>query len=143
MDLSRLDLIGGPQTAPHYPNGWATVSNTPLRLYKFNTNGGGRRNPLIVSWPAGIQDKGAIRTQFTHITDITPTLLEIVKIKHPDTFNGKAIKPLEGTSFAYLLNNANAPEQRTEQYYENQGNRGYYKDGWYSLTEHQVGTPFQ
>ena len=142
LDLSRLDLIGGPQTAPHYPNGWATVSNTPLRLYKFNTNGGGRRNPLIVSWPAGIQDKGALRTQFTHITDITPTLLEIVGIKHPDTFNGKAIKPLEGTSFAYLLNNANAPEQRTEQYYENQGNRGYYKDGWYSLTEHQVGTPF-
>ena len=141
LDVSRFDLIGGPQTAPHYPRGWATVSNTPLKLYKATTYGGGRRNPLIVSWPAGFEDKGAIRSQFTHISDITPTLLEVTGIKHPETFNGKPTKPLEGTSFAYLFQNANAPEQRTEQYYETAGNRGYYKDGWYILTEHQPGTP--
>ncbi|MEH2456797.1 hypothetical protein [Nostoc sp.] len=88
---------------------------------------------MIVSYPAKIKDLGATRTQFTHITDITPTLLELTGIKHPERFNGKPTKPLEGISFAYLLNNANTPSQRTEQYYENSGNRGYYKDGWYAV----------
>ncbi|MBN3899666.1 MAG: arylsulfatase [Nostoc sp. NOS(2021)] len=142
LDISRFNLIGSPQTAPHYPIGWATVSNTPLKRYKFFTLGGGRRNPLIVSYPAKIKDLGATRTQFTHITDITPTLLELTGIKHPDRFNGKPTKPLEGISFAYLLNDANTPSQRTEQYYENSGNRGYYKDGWYAVTDHQTGKPF-
>jgi arylsulfatase A-like enzyme len=144
FDETRFDLIGGEQTSPHYPLGWSTVSNTPFRGYKQNTTGGGRRVPLIVSWPGHITDKGAIRTQLAHVTDITPTLLELTGITHPDTFNGVPTKPLEGTSLAYLLNaaNANAAEQHTQQYYELAGNRGYYKDGWYIVTQHTPNTAF-
>lgn len=144
FDVSRFDKIGTEETSPHYPLGWATVSNTPFRGYKQNTVGGGRRVPLIVSWPSHITDKGAIRTQLTHVTDITPTLLEATGIAHPDTFNGVPLKPVEGTSFAYLFDaaNANAPEQHTQQYYEQAGNRGYYKDGWYAVTQHTAGTAF-
>jgi arylsulfatase A-like enzyme len=147
-DLSKEDLIGGPQTSPHYPVGWATVSNTPFRGYKQQTVGGGRRVPLIVSWPGHITDPGSIRTQFTNVTDITPTLLDVAGISHPDTYKGIATKPLEGTSFAYLLNaaNANSPEQHTQQYFELSGSRGYYNnDGthaWYAVTQHVAGQPF-
>lgn len=144
FDLTRFDKIGTEETSPHYPLGWATVSNTPFRGYKQNTVAGGRRVPLIVSWPGHITDKGAIRSQFAHVTDITPTLLEVAGIPHPDTFNGVPVKPLEGTSFAYLLNaaNANAAAHHTEQYYELAGNRGYYKDGWFAVTQHTTGTAF-
>jgi len=149
FDETRENLIGGPQTSPHYPLGWATVSNTPFRGYKQQTVGGGRRVPLIVSWPGHIADNGNIRTQFTHVTDITPTLLDIAGIQQPTTYNGIPTKPIEGTSFRYLLDGANpatAAEQHTQQYFELAGNRGYYlNDGthaWYAVTEHTAGTAF-
>ena len=149
FDVTRENLIGGAQTSPHYPLGWATVSNTPFRGYKQQTVGGGRRVPLIVSWPGHIADNGNIRTQFTHVTDITPTLLDIAGIQQPTTYKGIATKPIEGTSFRYLLDGANpatAAEQHTQQYFELAGNRGYYlNDGthaWYAVTEHTAGTAF-
>ncbi len=149
FDETRESQIGLPQTSPHYPLGWATVSNTPFRGYKQQTVGGGRRVPLIVSWPGHIADNGNIRTQFTHVTDITPTLLDIAGVQQPSTYNGVATKPIEGTSFRYLLDGANpatAQEQHTQQYFELAGNRGYYlNDGthaWYAVTEHTAGTPF-
>ena len=149
FDETRENLIGGPQTSPHYPLGWSTVSNTPFRGYKQQTLGGGRRVPLIVSWPGHIADNGNIRTQFTHVTDIAPTLLDIAGIQQPTTYNGIPTKPIEGTSFRYLLDGSNpatATEQHTQQYFELAGNRGYYlNDGvhaWYAVTEHTAGTAF-
>jgi arylsulfatase len=150
LDVANEDLIGGPQTSPHYPVGWAEVSNTPFRGYKQQTVAGGRRVPLIVSWPGHIADNGSIRTQFTHVTDITPTLLDIAGIQQPATYKGIPTKPIEGTSFRYLLDSANpatAQEQHTQQYYELAGNRGYYlNDGshaWYAVTQHTAGQPFK
>ncbi len=149
FDETRESLIGGPQTSPHYPLGWATVSNTPFRGYKQQTLGGGRRVPLIVSWPGHITDNGAIRTQFAHVTDITPTLLDVVGVQQPTTYNGVTTKPLEGTSIRAFLDGPNpsaAAEVHTQQYFELAGNRGYYlNDGthaWYAVTEHTAGTAF-
>ena len=144
FDLTRTDLIGTAQTWSHYPLGWTTVSNTPFKRYKRYTYEGGRHVPFIISWPARIKEKGVIRPQFIHVTDLVPTLLEIIGIKHPKTYQGRRMKTLEGVSFAYLLDeaNANEPSQHTEQYYEIEGHRAYYQDGWVIVSEHTPGTPF-
>src|SRR4030095_9011089 len=76
IDFARLDLIGGPQTLPHYPRGWGMVSSTPFRLYKINTHLGGHSVPCIFSWPARLGQAGALRTQYAHVTDVLPTLLD-------------------------------------------------------------------
>jgi arylsulfatase len=142
LDNSKLDLMGGPQTYPHYPLGWAQVSNTPLRFYKRHTYGGGIRVPFLISWPSHIKDPGAIRPQYAHMIDVVPMLLELTGIKHPATYQGRKVMPLQGLSFAAVLTDPQAPERFREQYYENEGNRAYYKDGWVLVTEHQQGDPF-
>ncbi len=142
MDRTKVEHIGTARTWSLYPLGWSTVSNTPFKRYKSFTHGGGRRVPLIVSWPRKIGDKGDIREQFVHVTDIVPTLLEEIGIEHPKTYEGKNIKPIEGTSFAFTLDEPEAPERHIEQYFEMVGHRGYYKDGWYIVTDHKRRTPF-
>jgi len=142
LDRTKVEDIGTARTWPLYPLGWSTVSNTPFKRYKSYTHGGGRRVPLIVSWPKGIEDKGAVRKQFAHVSDIMPTLLEQIGIEHPKMFEDKKIKPMEGTSFGYSFNDPEAPEEHREQYFEMVGHRGYYKDGWYIVTEHKRRTPF-
>ncbi|MGO4840530.1 sulfatase-like hydrolase/transferase, partial [Rhizobiaceae sp. 2RAB30] len=102
-NLADIDLIGGPRSFTNYPWGWAQASNTPLRLYKSYTHGGGVRDPLIVSWPRRIADQGAIRHQFHHVTDITPTVLEICGAEAPETFRGEPQMPIHGTSLAYTF----------------------------------------
>jgi arylsulfatase len=129
-NLKHFDDLGGPNTHPHYPLGWAQAGNTPFKHTKRTAHGGGVRAPFIISWPKGIHAAGEIRTQFHHIDDVAPTLLEILGITPPKQYRGVPVKPMEGISFAYTFNDAKAPSRKTEQYYELEGNRGYYDHGW-------------
>ena len=138
----RLDDIGGPRSHSNYPWGWAQVGNTPLKWYKQNTFGGGVRDPLIVHWPKRITDGGAIREQFHHISDLTPTILDLVGVTQPASFAGKPQLPVTGTSMAYSFLSPNAPTTRRAQYFEMFGHRGIWSDGWKAVTNHRRGTPF-
>jgi arylsulfatase A-like enzyme len=141
-DLARLDDLGGPKTTPHYPRGWAMAGNTPFRLYKLNTHAGGHSVPFVFSWPAGLGDHGTFRRQYTHVTDVLPTLLDLIGIERPATRNGQPVKPLAGTSFRTTLEVPDAASGHREQHYENIGHRGYYRDGWEVVTLHQPMSPF-
>ena len=135
-DLARIDLVGGPRTLPHYPRGWAMASNTPFRLYKTNTHEGGHSVPFIVSWPAGLPERG-IRDQWAFVTDVFPTLCELTGVR---PYGGGL--PRSGTSLVPVLRDPTAPHGHTEQYFELQGNRGFYRDGWAAVTRHAPLTPF-
>jgi arylsulfatase len=143
-DAARRELIGSPQTTSHYPRGWAMAGNTPFRLYKINTHRGGHSVPLVVHWPKGLgaAGDGSFRRQYTYVTDLVPTLLELVGIERPTTRNGIALKPLAGTSFASTLLDADAPSRHLEQHYEMNGHRGFYRDGLEVVTLHQPMTRF-
>jgi arylsulfatase len=122
--------FGGADTYIAYPTGWAQVSNTPFRQYKRYTMNGGIRVPFIMHWPKGIAERGAIRPQWIHVTDIAPTLLDIAGVPYPAQFKGRATQGQDGTSFRRLLADAEAPSPRAAQGYELEGNRGFIKDGW-------------
>lgn len=139
--IEQLDAIGGPTVQPAYPWGWAQVSNTPLRRYKGNTYGGGIRDPLIVHWPEGIADRGAIRTQFQHAIDLAPTIYELAGVEAPTVHRGVPQLPVHGTSLAGALASADAPP-RTEQHFEMGGHRAIYQDGWKAVTFHVPGTDY-
>ena len=141
-DHARLDLIGGPRTSPHYPRGWAMAGNTPFRLYKINTHAGGHTVPFLISWRNGGMDTGEIRRQYAHVSDLAPTLLDIIGIEPMDERNGAEAKPMTGSSMLGSLRSADAPAHRTEAVYEMIGHRGYYRDGWEVVTLHQPFTPF-
>ncbi|MDR3531641.1 MAG: arylsulfatase [Rhodopila sp.] len=141
--LARIDDIGGPNTHSNYPLGWAMASNTPLRRYKQNTHGGGIRDPLVISWPAGIAARGELRHQFAHASDLTPTLLDVIGIDPPAAINGIAQMPLEGTSFAPSLNDPTAPSKARPQYFEMFGHRGIWSNGWKAVAFHPPGTPYE
>lgn len=129
--LKHIDEIGGPLHDNHIPVGWAHAANTPFQWTKqVASHFGGTRNPLIVSWPAQIKDKGGLRTQFQDIIDIAPTILEAAGLKEPTSVNGVAQKPIEGVSIVYTFANAKAKDRRRTQYFEMQGYRGIYHDGW-------------
>lgn len=144
VDHARLDLLGGPRTLPHYPQGWAMVSNTPLRLYKINAHQGGHQVPFIVSWPKGLpeSERGSLRRPYQHVTDLLPTLAELLGIELPDERHGRPSPPRAGASFAASLTDATAPSTHREQYYEMSGNRGFYRDGWSAVVCRQPRTPF-
>ncbi len=141
-DLPRIDLLGGPQTMPHYPRGWAMAGNTPFRLYKLNTHAGGHSVPFVFSWPDGLAARGQLRRQYAHVVDLLPTLLELTGVDAPTERNGKALIPMAGRSFAHTLADPDGPSVRTEQVYEIQGHRGFYRDGWEVVTRHVPMTPF-
>lgn len=129
--LRRLDEIGGPASTPHYPVGWAWAGNTPFQWGKrIGSHLGGTRDPLVVSWPGHIADVGATRWQYTHVTDIFPTILEAANIAPPRTVGGVDQQRVDGVSFLDALANASAPERHTQQYFEMHGNRSIYSDGW-------------
>ena len=142
--MARLDQIGTEHAHNNYPWGWAQAGNTPGKRYKQNTHGGGVRDPLIVHWPKGIADKGGIRPQFHHVTDITPTVLEVVGVTPPDTINGEAQMPIHGASLAYTFpNEASSEKSRKQvQYFEMLGHRGIWADGWKAVAYHEAETPF-
>src|SRR6202166_3666738 len=145
--LAHLDDIGGPNSFPHIPVGWALAGDTPFQWTKqVASHYGGTRNGMVISWPAGIKDAGGIRTQWHHVIDITPTILAAVKLPQPKTVDGIKQKPMEGVSMVYSFADAKAPTTHTTQYFEMFGNRGIYHDGWTAVTRHSIpwdvaGTP--
>jgi arylsulfatase A-like enzyme len=130
-ELKVIDELGGPKYYNHFPAGWAHAMDTPFQWTKqIASHFGGTRNPMVVSWPAKIQEKGGVRTQFHHVTDIMPTILEAAGITAPDNLNGVAQKPIEGVSMVYTFNDAKAPDRRKSQIFELVSNRGMYQNGW-------------
>jgi arylsulfatase A-like enzyme len=147
QDLSYLikqyDKLGSEYAASNYPLGWAQAANTPFREWKQDANAeGGTHNPLILFYPNGIKDKGGVRFQYTHLIDLLPTTIDLTGAKLPDTINGYKQEPLQGTSFAYSIDNAKAASKHTLQYYEIAGSRSIYKDGWKAEAYHNLGGDF-
>lgn len=140
--IARIDDIGGLDTHSNFPLGWAMNSNTPLRRYKQNTHGGGVRDPLVVAWPKGLAARGELRHQFCHVSDIAPTLLDLLKLSPPEQVEGHAVKPPTGESFAASLHDAKAPPRSSPQYFEMFGHRGIWHEGWKAVAFHPVGKPF-
>jgi arylsulfatase A-like enzyme len=128
--LRRMDAIGGPTTFNHYPWGWTWAGNTPFRRWKRETYRGGVSDPFIVSWPAGITAKGEVRTQYAHIIDMVPTVLDVLGLEPPATIRGVTQSPLQGVSFARTFDDATAPSDHHTQYFEMLGSRAIYHDGW-------------
>ncbi|MGB5243707.1 MAG: arylsulfatase [Lutimonas sp.] len=136
-NLEKMDEIGGPTTEPHFPVGWAFAGNTPFPWVKqVASHFGGTRNPMVVSWPKVIKDKGGIRDQFLHLIDVVPTVLEATGVEMPEYVEGVKQRPLDGKSFLSTLTNANAPEIRTTQYFEVFSNRALYHEGWVAAHQH-------
>ena len=135
--------IGGPEVKAAYPLGWAQVSNTPFKNFKQSVHNGGVRSPLIVHWPEGIKDKGAIRTQYHHVTDITATALDLSGVQAPETYQGVEQMPIHGVSMADSFNNENAPSSRKTQYFSINGHRAIIQDGWKAVTYHKQGEPYE
>jgi len=126
-----LDKWGGPDMAPHYAAAWAWAGNAPFKWGKqVASHLGGIRNPMVISWPKRIKDKGGVRSQFTHCTDVAPTLLEAAGLPEPKQVNGVLQMPMHGVSFDFTFDDAKAPSRHTQQYFEILGNRAMYKDGW-------------
>lgn len=143
QNLADIDKIGTEFSKPNYPLGWAMATNTPFRQWKQDANTeGGTRNPLIVYYPKAVKDKGGIRTQYAHVSDLLPTTLELIHASVPADINGYHQEPLEGTSLAYSIDNAGAASKHTVQYYEVKGSRSVYKDGWKAGTLHKAGEDF-
>jgi arylsulfatase len=143
VNLAELDNIGGPASNQNYPWGWAQASNTPLKLYKSYTHGGGVRDPLIISWPRRIRDGGTIRHQFHHVTDLTPTVLDLAGVAAPEVHRGIPQIPIEGVSLAYTFDAPTAPTRKASQYFEMYGHRGIWHDGWKAVTNHARGGDFE
>jgi arylsulfatase A-like enzyme len=128
--LARIDEIGGPTTFNHYPWGWTWAGNTPFRRWKRETYRGGASDPFIVHWPQGITAKGEVRTQYAHIIDMVPTVLDVLGIEPPATIRGVTQSPLQGVSFAKSFDDAAAASDHHTQYFEMLGHRAIYHDGW-------------
>jgi arylsulfatase A-like enzyme len=137
--MSKIDEFGGTKAFNHYAVGWAHATNTPYQWTKqVASHFGGVRNPAIVHWPAGIRAKGEIRTQFSHVIDIAPTILEVAGLPHPMIVNSVQQAPLEGASMMYAFHDAKAAEHRETQYFEMFCNRGIYHKGWTAVTRHST-----
>jgi arylsulfatase len=133
--LGRIDEIGTEMHFNHFPAAWAHAMNTPFKWTKqVASHLGGTRNPMIVKWPAKFKHGGEIRSQFTHLIDVVPTILSAAGVEEPRIVNGTAQTPIQGRSFLDVLNNAKAPDIRTSQYFEIFVNRGMYKDGWWAAS---------
>jgi arylsulfatase len=133
--IGGLDALGGPKVDSMYHAGWAWAGDAPFKYTKLiASHFGGTRNPMTISWPAGIQADKMPRSQFHHVNDIALTIYEVLNITPPKVVDGFEQDPLDGTSLAYTFANANAPEKKHTQYFENNGSRGIYHDGWFACT---------
>ena len=137
----RLEDVGTVRSWTDVPWGWAQVANTPLRWYKSDAYGGGIRVPLIIRWPERVPP-GQIRNQFHHITDLVPTVLDVLDEDVPRTHNGLAQMPVHGKSLAYSFGDPEAPSNKGVQYFEMWGHRAIWMDGWKAVTRHFRGIPF-
>jgi len=142
--VERLDTIGTADSHTNYPWGWAMAGNTPLKRYKQNTHAGGVRDPLIVHWPARLQDAGGIRPQFHHVTDLAPTVLELLGMTLPEVVDGVPQMPMHGTSMAYALADgaASVPSTKRTQYFEMFGHRAIWHEGWKAVCWHRPGADY-
>ena len=137
--LSKMDDFGGPDSYNHYSVGWAWANDTPFQWTKqVASHWGGTRNGTIVHWPNGIQQPGGLRSQFTHVIDLAPTILEAAGLPEPTMVNGVLQSPMEGTSMLYSFNEGDAPERHDLQYFEMFANRGIYHQGWSAVTKHKT-----
>jgi arylsulfatase A-like enzyme len=137
--LKSLDKWGGPETYPHMAAGWAVALDAPFGWMKqVPSDFGGTRNGMVVHWPNGIKAKDQIRTQFSHVIDVAPTILEAIGLPEPKVVNGTPQIPMEGDSLVYSFEDAGAKERHTTQYFEIAGNRAIYHDGWFARTIHRA-----
>jgi arylsulfatase len=137
--IARLDKFGGPESFNHFAVAWAHAMDTPFQWTKqVASHWGGTRNATIVHWPRGIQAKGELRSQFHHVIDIAPTILEAAGLPEPIIVNSVQQKPLEGVSMGYSFEDAQAADQHETQYFEMFGNRGIYHKGWTAVTRHRT-----
>ena len=135
----HLDKLGGPESYNHFSAAWALAMNTPYQWTKqVASHWGGTRNGTIVSWPKGIRAKGELRSQFSHVIDVAPTILEAAGIPQPFSVDGLQQDPIEGTSMLYSFDDAKAPDRHETQYFEMFGNRGLYHKGWTAVTKHRT-----
>jgi arylsulfatase A-like enzyme len=137
--LKHYDEWGGPSTYPHMAAGWAVAGDTPFMWTKqIPSNYGGTRNGMIVSWPKRIKAANEIRSQWHHVIDVVPTILEAAALPQPKSVDGTVQEPIEGVSMLYSFDHAAAKSTHTTQYFEIMGNRGIYHDGWFAGTIHRA-----
>ncbi len=137
--MTHIDTWGGPATFPHFAIGWAWAGNTPFQWTKqVASHFGGTRNGMVLHWPKGIKAKGEVRSQFHHVIDVAPTVLEAAKLPEPKAVNGIEQRPMDGISMLYTVPDARAKDRRTTQYFEMFGNRGVYHEGWVACTRHSI-----
>jgi arylsulfatase A-like enzyme len=133
--VSMMDQLGSDRTYNHYPVGWAHAMDAPFQWTKqVASHFGGTRNGMCMSWPKGITAQHQMRSQFHHVIDIVPTILEVAGIQAPQILNGTPQKPLDGVSMVYTFDDPQAPTRHGTQYFEISGNRGLYQDGWIAST---------
>jgi arylsulfatase len=129
--IGGLDALGGPKVDNMYHAAWAWAGDTPFRYTKLiASHFGGTRNPMAISWPARIRPDKTPRAQFHHVVDIVPTIYEILGIRAPDVVDGFTQDSIDGVSLAYTFADARAPERKQIQYFDNNGSRAIYQDGW-------------
>ena len=137
--MSKIDELGSPSSYNHFAVGWAWAMDTPFQWTKqVASHWGGTRNGTIVHWPNGIDERGGLRTQFTHCIDVAPTILEAAGLPEPTMVNGVQQSPMEGTSMLYTFRDPDAAERHELQYFEMFGNRGIYFKGWSAVTKHRT-----
>jgi len=137
-NMKYLEVLGGPDTYNHFPTGWAAAFSAPFKMFKrYSQYAGGTNDPLVISWPKGIQARGELRHQYHHSVDIVPTLLQACGIEMPEVYNGVQQTPLSGVSMVYSFDaEPNAPTQKEIQYFSMLGTRGIWKDGWKAAAVH-------
>jgi arylsulfatase len=137
--LKHLDKWGGPETYPHMAAGWAVAFDTPYQWTKqVASDHGGTKVGMAIHWPKGIRAKGELRTQFGHVIDVAPTILEAAGLPEPKSVNGTPQRPMDGVSMVYTFDNAKAKDRHVTQYFEMFGNRAIYQDGWFARTIHKA-----
>ncbi len=137
--IKKIDKWGGPETYPHMAAGWAVAFDTPYKWTKqVASDHGGTKVGMAIRWPKGINSKGELRTQFHHVIDVAPTILEAAGLPEPKVVNGIKQHPMDGVSMLYSFDNAKAKEKHTTQYFEMFGNRAIYHEGWFARTIHKA-----
>jgi arylsulfatase A-like enzyme len=142
-NLGQLEDWGTETTYPHYHAGWAMAGNTPFKYFKQTEHRGGQQDHLVVHWPNGIKAMGEIRSQYHHISDIAPTILEAAGVEIPKEYHGVKQQPMDGVSMLYALDNPEAPNRKQRQYYEMFGNRAIWEDGWKAVVLHGNRMPWE
>src|SRR6185295_8607193 len=134
QNLSMIDELGSPETYNHYPTGWATAFSTPFKMFKRYTYQGGVADPLVISWPQGIEARGEVRTQYHHAVDIVPTILECAGLEMPDQVQGYDQTELPGVSMRYSFD-GDGPTRKKIQYYEMFGTRALWHEAWHVVAQ--------